>query len=320
LLSSPSSSRKQSIVNKTNKNKNKNSNKDENSNNNNNNNNNTNNKEDHIVDGAIRVEIPTELDILCGQSRICASHTGNKRFQTVLDTYATRYDNATSKQEKMIMTKEVVACIHNSNGRFLKYKNNSNNEDGDGIWEEISNVAARDKVSHALRTKVSSWKRQQQQLLLQAKDDNNNNNDGVAAGSGGRRRSSMSKSRHRKGGVGRNRRSSSSSFASNASDIMTNSFDGGSDSTAVVNDLMKAQRQIFATLTTSSSSTVVVAAAVTAETPTTTTTCIKSEQPLLELVPGAINNDHHDFHDLDIEPHHPLNTNRIPCRRSSSYF
>ena len=315
-LSPFSSSRKQSII----KNKNKNRNNDEDSNSNSNNNNNK--KVDHIVDVAIRVEIPNGFDILCGQSRICASHTGNKRFQTVLDTYATRYDSATSKQEKMIMTKEIVACIHNSNGRFLKYKNSSNNEDIGGIWEEISNVAARDKVSHALRTKVSSWKRQQQQLLLQAKDESNNNKDGGGVGGGGgrggcagRRRTSMSKSRHRKGGIGRNRRSSSSSFASNASDIMTNSFDGGSDSTVVVSDLMKAQRQIFATLITSSPKVL----AVTTETPSTTA-CIKSEQPLLELLTGAINNDHPDYNDRDIEPHHPLNKNRIPCRRSSSYF
>merc|ERR1712166_1063066 len=137
------SSRKQSII----MNKNKNRNNDEDSNSNSNSNNNNNKKVDHIVDVAIRVEIPNGYDILCGQSRICASHTGNKRFQTVLDTYATRYDSATSKQEKMIMTKEIVACIHNSNGRFLKYKNSSNNKDIGGIWEEISNVAARESLT-----------------------------------------------------------------------------------------------------------------------------------------------------------------------------
>jgi len=60
------------------------------------------------------------------------------------------------------MTKAVVSTIHESGGRFLKFK--------DGMWEEISTVAARDKVSHALRTKVSSWKRQHQQLLQKERD------------------------------------------------------------------------------------------------------------------------------------------------------
>merc|ERR1712072_840494 len=104
----------------------------------------------------VRVETPTEFDILCGQSRFCANHRGNKCFSVVLDQFAERYDAATSKHEKMKMTKEVVAILHKTGGRFLKYK--------DGAWEEITNVAARDKVSHALRTKVASWKRHRRQL------------------------------------------------------------------------------------------------------------------------------------------------------------
>eukprot|EP00533_Pseudo-nitzschia_delicatissima_P012853 CAMPEP_0197263140 /NCGR_PEP_ID=MMETSP1432-20130617/959_1 /TAXON_ID=44447 /ORGANISM="Pseudo-nitzschia delicatissima, Strain UNC1205" /LENGTH=398 /DNA_ID=CAMNT_0042727573 /DNA_START=117 /DNA_END=1313 /DNA_ORIENTATION=+ len=109
-----------------------------------------------------RVETPTSQDILCGQSRVCASHPGNRNFQQVLEDFAHNYDIATSKQEKMQMTKAVVSTIHESGGRFLKFK--------DGMWEEISTVAARDKVSHALRTKVSSWKRQHQQLLQKERD------------------------------------------------------------------------------------------------------------------------------------------------------
>lgn len=109
-----------------------------------------------------RVEEPKSVDVLCGQSRVCASHPGNQTFQKVLGDFAHKYDIATSKQEKMHMTKAIVSTIHDTGGRFLKYK--------DGMWEEISTVAARDKVSHALRTKVASWKRQHQQLLQKEKD------------------------------------------------------------------------------------------------------------------------------------------------------
>merc|ERR1712199_133601 len=77
----------------------------------------------------------------------------------------------TSKQEKMCMTKEVVRIIQVDNGgRFLKFK--------DGMWEEISIVAARDKVSHALRTKVASWKRQKAQLLKQSENGASTNGNG----------------------------------------------------------------------------------------------------------------------------------------------
>mmetsp|Transcript_13440 Transcript_13440/g.15321 ORF Transcript_13440/g.15321 Transcript_13440/m.15321 type:complete len:200 (-) Transcript_13440:480-1079(-) len=151
----------------------------------------------------------------------------------------------------MMTTKEIVACIHNSGGRFLKFKND------DGMWEEISNVAARDKVSHALRTKAASWKRHQHQQLLQEKEGNNDSCGGGVSRDNGGRRSSMPNGlrRQRKRGGGRSQGSFSFSFASNTSD-------GGNDSAAVVNDLMKAQREIFATLTTSSPVAVAVAVAV----------------------------------------------------------
>jgi hypothetical protein len=113
-------------------------------------------------ESSTRVDEPKSEDVLCGQSRVCASHPGNQTFQKVLGDFAHKYDIATSKQEKMHMTKAIVATIHDTGGRFLKYK--------DGMWEEISIVAARDKVSHALRTKVASWKRQSQQLLQKEKD------------------------------------------------------------------------------------------------------------------------------------------------------
>merc|ERR1712194_408118 len=221
------------------------------------------NNEDKLVDSIVRVKFPTECDILCGQSRICASHVGNTRFQAVLDTYTTRYDNATSKQEKMMITKEIVACIHNSGGRFLKFKNY------DGMWEEITNVAARDKVSHALRTKAASWKRHQHQQRLQEEDGNNDSCGGGVSCSNGGRRSSMPNGlrRQRKKGGGRSQGSCSLSIASDTSD-------GGSDSAAVLNDLMKAQREIFATLTTSSPVVVAVAAAA-ADTTTIIMTILK---------------------------------------------
>lgn len=183
-------------------------------------------------DGPVRLCMPGKFDVLCGQSRICASHTGNRRFQVVLDIFAPRYDAATSKQEKMTMTKEIVASIQQAGGRFLKYK--------DGQWEEISDVTARDKTSHAIRTKVTSWKRQQQEKK----------------GESGRRSSTTpSRASHRRGGMLRKiRRSSDSSVNTSASDIVATSFDGNDSASAnVMSELIKAQKQIFATLTSPSS-------------------------------------------------------------------
>ena len=176
-----------------------------------------------------KVEIPSKFDILCGQSRICANHTGNRRFQIVLDIYAPKYDVAQSKNEKMALTKEIVGCIASSGGRFLKYK--------DGVWIEISTVTARDKVSHALRTKVASWKRQQEQKELEEKA-------GSSVGTPKKRPT------HRRRSSSKRRRSSTSSIVTNASDIMTSSFDGNDSATSsVMDELLKTQREIFASLT-----------------------------------------------------------------------
>ena len=168
------------------------------------------------------IGVPNKFDILCGQSRICATHTGNCRFQVVLDIYAPKYENISSKQEKMALTKEIVECIHMAGGKFLKYK--------DGVWEELSDVMARDKVSHALRTKVASWKRQQEQANEKAKQNKKNTSEKTTP---------VKKSRHSRH---TKRRSSTS--------IIASSFDA-SDKTksSVMDDLLKAQREIFASLT-----------------------------------------------------------------------
>lgn len=181
------------------------------------------------------VYVPTNSDILCGQSRICASHPGNRQFQGILEDFADRYDMATSKQNKMYMTKEVVAVIHDIGGRFLKHK--------DGIWEEISTVAARDKVSHALRTKVASKKKQQQQLLqLGGRDLSSYNRRKVWSPCG---RGSI-RSKHRRG----SRRSSGSSIPTTSSDINPISFDANDSSPSIVGNLMQAQQEIYTELTT----------------------------------------------------------------------
>jgi len=174
-----------------------------------------------------KVGLPSKFDVLCGQSRICANHTGNRRFKIILDLYASKYQAANqavkSKQEKMMLTKEIVRCIASSGGRFLKYK--------DGMWTEISDETARDKVSHALRTKLQSWKRQQAEK----------------ESSSPKKRGFTLKRRPRR------RRSAPSSAAPNMSEVRAVSFDGSDRSSifssAIMDELLRAQREIFEQLT-----------------------------------------------------------------------
>merc|ERR1712078_943461 len=129
------------------------------------------------------------------------------------------------------MTKEVVRIIQIDNGgRFLKFK--------DGMWEEISIVAARDKVSHALRTKVASWKRQKAQLLKQSESGASTNVDG-------KRRLSTSSAKSQ-----RRRLSETSENHTNDDDQTFEPISlERAESETIVNGLMATQQQIFANLT-----------------------------------------------------------------------
>lgn len=88
---------------------------------------------------------PLQSDILCGKDKRAVCHEGSVRFRQTIDLYRERYcDDSTSKHERMNITKEIVAKVSESS-RFLKYDSKQK------IWRTISALAARDKISHALR-------------------------------------------------------------------------------------------------------------------------------------------------------------------------
>ena len=99
-----------------------------------------------VSDSSLLVQKPDASDILCGKDKHCVSHEGSVRFRGIIDKYRDRYNSdSTSKQEKMDITKEIVAILTGEGCRFLKY---------DFIkagWRPLSVLASRDKVSHALR-------------------------------------------------------------------------------------------------------------------------------------------------------------------------
>lgn len=97
---------------------------------------------------AEKVEVvhePLKSDILCGKDKSCVSHEGSVRFRRIIDKYRERYcSDSTTKQQRMAITKEIYKKLIKS-ARFLKY------DSKDKVWKTISALAARDKVSHALR-------------------------------------------------------------------------------------------------------------------------------------------------------------------------
>jgi hypothetical protein len=88
----------------------------------------------------------TDLDILCGRDKICHSHVGNKHFRRLVESYRLEYQNARCRDHKTQITCSVIEMVHRNGGRFLKLDENA------GIWEEVDEQYAREKVSHALRS------------------------------------------------------------------------------------------------------------------------------------------------------------------------
>ena len=88
--------------------------------------------------------VPNKLDVLCGKSRDCLQAEGSRRFRDIIDTHVAAYTRCKTKFEKMRMTSAIYDQV-SQESRFLKLDATRNE------WVELTTMAARDKVSHALR-------------------------------------------------------------------------------------------------------------------------------------------------------------------------
>jgi hypothetical protein len=87
---------------------------------------------------------PSRYDILFGRGRPIRENPGNLGLLFLVEQKRSVYE-ATDKQEKTRIALEIVRMLKAKPSRFLK-KNAS------GIWKEVDEDMAREKVSHAFRT------------------------------------------------------------------------------------------------------------------------------------------------------------------------
>jgi hypothetical protein len=102
---------------------------------------------------------PGPLDIIAGKSSITKYHSGNIRYESVLDEYMEEYERS-EKMEKTKVAEKIVKRITAKNGRFIKKT--------DEGWVQISFLEARNKVSMAFRDRR---KRQGQKAMGAASTD-----------------------------------------------------------------------------------------------------------------------------------------------------
>jgi hypothetical protein len=88
------------------------------------------------------VLLPSHSDILFGRGTPTQNHRGNANLSLLVEKYLLRYNEGSFK-EKTALAQEIVSNVKSRGGHFLKQV--------DGIWEEVDDKVAREKVSHTIR-------------------------------------------------------------------------------------------------------------------------------------------------------------------------
>lgn len=92
----------------------------------------------------------SSFDVLCGRNKMAFNNIGNRRFRIIVSLALNNYvDVKSTRKEKAKIIRNVVESVKACGGRFL-------NTNGDGNFEELSDLKAYDKVGHAIRDMVLS--------------------------------------------------------------------------------------------------------------------------------------------------------------------
>lgn len=90
------------------------------------------------------IDTPSRRDVLQGRGKSLQKHSGNVLMRNMVSKYFVDYKQAL-KSHKGEYVLNVVRDVHQIGGRFLRREDN-------GWWVEMSDEAARDKVSMTFRT------------------------------------------------------------------------------------------------------------------------------------------------------------------------
>jgi len=101
------------------------------------------------------VDGPNENDVLLGRGGKINNHPGNQQFRSIIEEYKERYNFATNKATKALISREVINRIAAMNppGRFL-----SRNNTGTSMWYEERKENSLKKTSQALREGAPRYK------------------------------------------------------------------------------------------------------------------------------------------------------------------
>ena len=93
-----------------------------------------------------RIMVPSRSDVLFGRGKPFRENIVNLRLYNLLDEHLDRYESLRLKAKSIVIA-EMVDLIHAEGGRFLMKENGL-------VWAEVDDKQAREKVSHAFRTRL----------------------------------------------------------------------------------------------------------------------------------------------------------------------
>ena len=96
---------------------------------------------------------PTDLDVLIGRQPATSNYKGNQTFRTTITSQIDKYEAMFTRAAKSEFVLTMLTNVHKRGGRFLQ-KDATN-----GLWYEVPNHAAREKVGHTIRNEVAARKR-----------------------------------------------------------------------------------------------------------------------------------------------------------------
>lgn len=92
-----------------------------------------------------QLDYPATLDVLLGRGRPYQKFPGNLRLSNMIDARQGEYQAATQQLEKTAISNDILVAIKGMGARLLKRSNCGQ------YWVEVSDLVARDKVSHGFR-------------------------------------------------------------------------------------------------------------------------------------------------------------------------
>lgn len=101
--------------------------------------------------------VPGPKDVCSGRGKRNWNHVGNIAFRNMVQSHVEDYMTAPNKNEKTAIVCRIVDKMRRDGCRFLQ-------QNKQGLWYDIGDAKARDKVGHSLRDQVTAINRGQAQL------------------------------------------------------------------------------------------------------------------------------------------------------------